>query len=134
MDTRTRAAIGVGLAVLAMGVGAASLPDPTRPAVGLSDGSPGAATPGQPASGLQAIVRRANGAPAAAVINGELVNLGGRSGDATLVTIGEDSVVLRGMSGDETLRLTPGIGKKAPAAGKVPTKQSKHHQMEKAKP
>jgi hypothetical protein len=78
-------------------------------------------------------VRRANGS-LAAVINGEVVTLGGRSGDATLIKIGEDSVVLRTMSGDETLRLTPGIGKKASEAGKGAAKQSKHHQMEKAKP
>ncbi|HZV53700.1 MAG TPA: hypothetical protein VFF82_02070 [Rhodocyclaceae bacterium] len=103
-----RLAIAI-LACLAAGMTSAQgLPDPTRPPVVL-DTAPAVAT--QTKTGVQSIVRR-QGAKSAAVINGQLVELGGRVGDARLVEIGEDSVVLQTGFGRETLHLTPGIGKK----------------------
>lgn len=97
------------------------VPDPTRPPPGWADAAPAVAS----SSGLQQIIRRA-GAKPAAVINGQRVELGGRVGDARLVEVSEDFVVLQGASGRETLYLTPGIGKK--------TARATSHGKEKAKP
>lgn len=82
--------------------------DPTRPAIDTGAAAPAGAT----ASGLQSIIQRRSGKPAA-LINGAVVELGGRVGDARLVKIGDDFVVLRGSLGNETLRLTPDVEKKA---------------------
>ena len=89
----------------------AQLSDPTRPA--LNEGAANATNENAsaPATGLQTIIRRQGGKPAA-IINGEYVELGGRVGESRLTAIGEDSVVLSGPTGKETLALTPGIEKK----------------------
>lgn len=100
------------VALLATMPAHAEVPDPTRPPPGWADGAPAAAPS---SSGLQQIIRRA-GAKPAAVINGQRVELGGRVGDARLVEVSEDFVVLQGASGRETLYLTPGIGKKTARA------------------
>lgn len=84
--------------------------DPTRPAIAVGSATADSATTA-PATGLQSIIRRQGGKPAA-LINGTVVELGGKVGDARLVKIGEDFVVLRAAMGNETLHLTPGIEKK----------------------
>lgn len=106
------------------GTAAAQLADPTRPAVEsvAPDTSSAAATP--EASGLQSIIQRKGGKPAA-LINGAIVELGGKVGDARLVRIGDDFVVLRGPLGDETLRLTPAVEKQPVKNGKE-TMKGKH--------
>lgn len=89
---------------------AAQLGDPTRPLQGMAtpESAQGAAT--QP-SGLQTIIRRKNAKPAA-LIDGTVVELGGKVGEATVVKITEDTVVLRGSGGEEEiLRLTPDVEK-----------------------
>lgn len=98
---------------------AQDLPDPTRPPPLPAEG---ASSPGTPAAapGLQMILRRPGRKPAA-VINGEYVELGGRISGSRLVRIGDDSVVLEGSSGRETLTLTPGIAKEPATAGKRPS-------------
>lgn len=90
--------------------------DPTRPPSSLEAVLAGeAVTPNAPiSSGLTSILRRAGGKPAA-VIDGQLVELGGRVREAQLIRIDEDSVSLRGSDGEEVLMLTPGIEKKAVA-------------------
>lgn len=97
---------------------AQDLPDPTRPPPLPTDtplpGAPGAAP------GVQMIIKRPGQKPAA-VINGEYVELGARISGSRLVRIGDDSVVLEGPSGRETLTLTPGIAKKPATAGKRPS-------------
>lgn len=62
-------------------------------------------------AGLQSVILRKGGKPAA-LINGTVVELGGRVGESRLVKVSEDHVVLRGPQGDETLRLTPAAEKK----------------------
>jgi MSHA biogenesis protein MshK len=108
--------------LLAVGTTQAQLADPTRPAI---DTGPTAVTAGgaaQPvATGLQSIIQRKNGKPAA-LIGGAVIELGGKVGEARLVRVGEDYVVLRGPLGDETLRLTPGIEKQTVKAEKVAKK------------
>lgn len=109
MDKRKLATL-VGALLLTCGAACAeNLPDPTRPPAAVENPS------GEPVSeGLQSIIRRDKGKPAA-VINGEYVVLGGKVGDATLVEIGEDFVTLKSATGTETLRLLPGI-EKTPAS------------------
>lgn len=89
---------------------AEQLRDPTRPpgadmaALGLD---------AAPNSGLQSILRRQGQKPLA-LINGELVALGGKVGQSTLVEIKEDSVVLRASNGErEIMTLTPGVTRTA---------------------
>lgn len=99
------ALIGVG-AGLAQATLAQALPDPTRP-----PGSAEYGISGPVESGLQSIVRRAGEKPRA-IIHGQLVPLGGKVGEARLIAIHEDSVVLCAADGSrETLTLTPGISK-----------------------
>ena len=101
--------------------------DPTRPALNETATSTANENMPAPAVGLQTIIRRKGGKPAA-IINGEYVELGGRIGESRLTLIGEDSVVLSGPSGKETLALTPGIEKKpiTPKPGnKVSSKSAK---------
>lgn len=99
------------LAAMATGAGAEALPDPTRPPEMLESAAGGGE---QAPAGLQSIIRREGGRPAA-IINGEYVVLGGLVGDAKLVNIGEDFVTLKGPEGTETLHLLPGI-EKTPAS------------------
>lgn len=104
--------------ILAMaGVAQAQLADPTRPpaAINAAAGDPAnAAIYGS--SGLQSVILRKGGKPAA-LINGSVVELGGKVGEARLIRINEDKVVLRGPQGDETLRLIPAAEKKVGAGG-----------------
>lgn len=85
--------------------------DPTRPAIDTGVGMPAGAPAATSAGGLQSIIQRRSGKPAA-LINGAVVELGGKVGEARLVKIGDDFVVLRGAMGKEILRLTPGVEKK----------------------
>lgn len=86
--------------------------DPTRPAIDTGAAAPAGVPGGAAPSGLQSIIQRRNGKPAA-LINGAVVELGGKVGEARLVKIGDDFVVLRGALGNEILRLTPDVEKKA---------------------
>lgn len=89
------------------------LADPTRPPPDMS--SP-VAQPGEIAAasnGLQSIILRKNGRPAA-MINGTVVELGGMVGESRLAKVEEDSVVLLAADGSrETLRLIPAAEKKS---------------------
>ena len=90
-----------------------SLPDPTRPAVEIpSEAEPSKAggseeLPVTKKEGLQSIIispqRRA------AVINGVKVTQGEIIGDATLVEVRENSVVLQGPQGRRVMELFPGV-------------------------
>jgi hypothetical protein len=93
-------------------MGQAQNADPTRPAIDTSAGADLAAEGGMAAgSGLQSVILRKGGKPAA-LINGVVVELGGKVDEARLVKVGEDHVILRGPMGDETLRLMPAAEKK----------------------
>lgn len=86
--------------------------DPTRPAIDAGAAADAAVEAGTASNaGLQSVILRKGGKPAA-LINGTVVELGGKVGEARLAKIGEDHVVLRGSAGDETLRLTPAVEKK----------------------
>jgi MSHA biogenesis protein MshK len=109
------AALVAFCALAAAGSALAQLADPTRPS-----GTPvGGATPAAAAaSGLQSVILRKHGKPAA-LINGTVVELGGMVGEMKLVAVKEDAVVLRGPGGDETLRLMPAAEKKPEKTAKV---------------
>jgi len=105
----------------------AQLADPTRPpAAAVNAVSAQTQTQATP-SGLQTIILGRDGQQRpAALINGEVVRLGGKVGDSRLVQVNADHVVLLGASGErETLHLTPavkkvkkvGADKTAPAIG-----------------
>lgn len=93
----------------------ATLADPTRPAVTVSEPasgsvSTGAGTPASP-SGLQTVII-GRGRKPTAVINGIMVELGDKIGEATLVKLSETEAVLQGPAGREVLQLLPGVVKK----------------------
>lgn len=107
--------------ILAMaGVAHAQLTDPTRPpaTIHAAVGDPAGAAVFE-SSGLQSVILRKGGKPAA-LINGSVVELGGKVGEARLIRVNEDSVVLRGPQGDETLRLIPAAEKKVARVGVPP--------------
>lgn len=112
---RPRPATAAWLLAISVSVQAELLPDPTRPAPGFGSEPPASiGTPGVGEGGpvLQTVILPRKGKPKA-VIGGELVTLGGKYGDQTLVKVGEREVVLEGPRGREVLKLTPGIEKKA---------------------
>lgn len=86
------------------------LADPMRPpAAAATSSEPGEAT--KSAAQLQSILisprRRV------AVIDGRVVRLGERVGDATVVAISDSEVVLQRADARETLKLNPAVEKKA---------------------
>lgn len=90
----------------------AQMGDPTRPAIEPSVASAEESAP-PVKTGLQSILRR-KGARPAAIINGQVVELGAKVGDARLLQINESEVVLQGPAGREELRLTPAVEKSSP--------------------
>lgn len=115
-DIAVMVVCGLALVAAATVVQAQGLSDPTRPPATLESPAAGTAGAAPAPSGLQTIIHSNCGKPGA-IVNGEYVTLGGRIGDARLVTIGEDSVTLVGSAGRETLKLMPGVEKKITAAG-----------------
>lgn len=103
----------IWLAVLALtplgGVLAEPLPDPTRPPDGLVRGS-GDAAPAVTGPVLQSVM--ISGARRAAMIDGTLVELGGRYGEWRLVAVMETRVTLRGPGGTQELKLFPAVEKR----------------------
>lgn len=139
------AAVWMPCAVVADVVGASPIvstgADPTRPPPSLLapvDDAPAQAGEVQ-ASGLQTIIRRA-GAKPVAIINGEHVVLGGKVGDARLVSLGETEAVLQGPNGKEVLRMTPGVNIRPvvaplpPRPAKIKASKKKKAKASKAKP
>jgi MSHA biogenesis protein MshK len=80
--------------------------DPTRPPIGIFADVPDATAPGnQLQSVMISPTRRA------AIINGVVVELGAKYGDAVLMRVAEDEVVLRSGSSQQVLKLHPGVEK-----------------------
>jgi len=113
--TMLAATISPGAAGLAYGQSDATLADPMRPPASVSEpvsaGAPNVAAP----NGLQTIIVGRGHKPMA-VINGMMVGLGDKVGEATLVKLSESEAVLQGPAGREVLQLLPGVGKKTDAA------------------
>lgn len=99
------AAMLMPAAVMAQGMA-----DPTRPQTGVLAGASGTA------AGLQGAVLQStliSGRHAEAIISGTLVQMGGRYGDAVVLKISLEEVVLRTTAGLQTLKLFPGIAPRA---------------------
>ena len=94
------------------------LPDPTRPSIDLGSSGAGSAADAVPVEdvshGLQSIIISAQ--YRAAIINGETVSLGGKSGDSRLVEVRENSVVLQNAQGRRVLELFPKVSMKTNGA------------------
>jgi MSHA biogenesis protein MshK len=106
------------------------LPDPTLPAIDLNSSGAGSAkdvVPDEPVSrGLQSIIISPQ--YSAAIINGETVRLGDKSGDSRLVEVRESSVVLQNAQGRRVVELFPKVNIKkneaAPQESRVYEKAS----------
>lgn len=110
-----RRAVAALLWLAAAPLFAQALPDPTRPPAWENAGAAGEGAPV-----LQSVMisprRRA------ALISGQVVELGGRFGDARLVAVNENGVVLRSDAGSEELKLFPAVEKRLAGVGGSKTK------------
>ena len=84
------------------------LQDPTRPPADLSPGSAGPLVTSGPQ--LQSVLISAH--QRSAIISGQRFTIGEKLGDARVVRIGEDEVILKSGSGLQTLKLFPDVGKR----------------------
>jgi hypothetical protein len=84
---------------------AEELLDPTRPPEIIA--IPATGIVGSAPSGLQSIIISKN--RSAAIIDGEIVELRGKHGDATLIEVSETGVVLQGARGRQVLTLFPEV-------------------------
>ena len=82
---------------------AQGLNDPTRPPGEISSGGAGAAEFAANPSPAQVVIISTD--RRRAVINGQAVALGGRYGNATLVRISDEEIVLQRPEGTETIKL-----------------------------
>jgi len=100
------AAMAAVLLVLGIDCGAQILSDPTRPPAGINapDAADGAAARGPV---LQSV--KISPTERSAIIGGEIVKLGAKYGDARVIRITENEVVLRSATGTEILRMYPGV-------------------------
>ena len=86
------------------------LQDPTRPPAELSAPQGNAGTPVTSGPQLQSVLISAH--QRSAIISGQRVTVGEKLGDARVVMINENEVMLKGSSGVQTLKLFPDVGKR----------------------
>jgi MSHA biogenesis protein MshK len=103
---------------MSLAVHAENLPDPTRPPANLDGGATLTAQPSGPA--LQ-VIRTINGRRSA-MISGQEVKSGSKLGDAVVMRIDEDRVLLRGPDGIQTLKLFPEVEKRPVAVSNAQAK------------
>lgn len=109
-------------AVLAQGT-VMTINDPTRPPasfVGTVDAGVAAASPG---GRLRSVKIARTGGRSSAVIDGQVLRLGEKLGDARLIHLTENEAVLESAAGKETLYLTPDVIKKPTPAKAVRTRK-----------
>jgi MSHA biogenesis protein MshK len=105
---------------------AQGLTDPTRPPPGLDAGEADAGgAHGAVGMTLQSVM--ISPTQKAAIISGVMVKLGEKYGDAVLVRIAENEVVLKSRNASQVLKLHPGVEKResAAAAGSARRNQPK---------
>ena len=102
------------------------LNDPTRPPASVLSATPGVDAPST-GPVLQSVMISPTGR--SAIIGGERVKQGGKYGDARVIRITENEVVLRSASGTETLRMYPEVTMKpvvpAPPISKKPVRKKR---------
>lgn len=113
--------LGLALALGAQQALAQGLSDPTRPPwIGGADAT-------EPAAAAQVVIVSKDRSQA--TINGQIVNLGGRYGNATLVRITDEEIVLQRPKGTETIRLYSSVQrKKHGPAGQTETEAAKRRE------
>lgn len=93
--------------------GAQALNDPTRPPANFG-GAPDMDADGAGGTVLQSVI--ISPTSKAAIISGVMVKLGEKYGDAVLVKVAENEVVLKTGTTSQVLKLFPGVEKREPAA------------------
>lgn len=96
--------------LLPLACGAENLQDPTRPPAGLFQPQENAAVAVARRPQLQSV--QISGGRRSAIISGQRVVVGDRFGNARVVGMNENQVVLKSGSGLQTLRLFPGVDKR----------------------
>ena len=112
-------AVCMAVAVAAAGPACAQLSDPTRPPGAVAGGDPVLPAGGSLLQSVQISPQERS-----AIIGGEWVKLNGKYGEARVIRITENEVVLRTATGTETLRMYPDISIK-PVVEPVPAKARK---------
>jgi len=107
-NTAAAWALGVVLAFMPAVALAQAMTDPTRPPTGYAEADVGMASGGPV---LQSVLITPT--LQAAIINGEMVKLGGKFGGAKLVKVSESEVVLKDGGESQVLKLYPGVEKRA---------------------
>jgi hypothetical protein len=97
--------------VLRTGVGAA-MEDPTRPPAGFYNSGRGAPASREEGPVLQSVL--ISESERLAIISGKLVAIGSKVAGGRLVKVSETEVVLQQGAARKTLRLYPGVDKRAP--------------------
>jgi len=100
----------VALAGYMSAAGAQVVNDPTRPPAGFAVGDPEGAGDGGGGIMLQTVM--ISPTHKAAIINGVLVRLGEKYGDAVLIAVAENEVVLKSGATRQVLKLHPGVDKR----------------------
>jgi len=98
-------ALGAVLALMPTVAAAQIATDPTRPPTGFAAEAPEGAVGNQLQSMMISPTRKA------AIINGVVVELGGKYGDAVLMRVAEDEVVLKSGDSRQVLKLHPAVEK-----------------------
>jgi MSHA biogenesis protein MshK len=121
-------ATALALMLFSASAGAQAGTDPMRPPTGLGAGEAEVeAADGGGGMTLQTVMISTTGR--AAIISGVMVKLGEKYGDAVLVRVAENEVVLKSGSESQVLKLYPGVDKRvavqdaaksAPRKGKAP--------------
>jgi len=88
---------------------AQALADPTQPPAGLAVEAPVIEGASSPVQKLQSVI--ISPTRKAAIINGVVVELGGKYGDAVLTKVAEDEVVLVSDGSEQVLKLYPAVEK-----------------------
>ncbi|MFM2407523.1 MAG: hypothetical protein RL358_265 [Pseudomonadota bacterium] len=106
-----RISLLVSLIALSTSLLAQELIDPTRPAVSLESASAVAAVQGtdelNAGQGLSLIIIKDS--RRAAVIDGRIIELGGRYGTSKLIEVNANNVVLQSATGQRVMRLYPAV-------------------------
>lgn len=111
-----RSAVLLLLCTLPAAVWGQVLPDPTRPPLEIGDGSVSSAQNAPPATakGLLSVI--ISPSHCAAIIDGKTIRLGEKYGEAILVEINAQGVVLQGVQARRSMALFPGVGVTVTAA------------------
>jgi len=117
--------LGAALALMPAVAVAQVVSDPTRPPTGYADAGPEAA--GDTGGGMMLQSVMISPTQKAAIINGVVVKLGEKYGDAVLIKVTEDEVVLKSDGASQVLKLHPAVEKRqiAPAAVKKAPRREK---------